>query len=276
MSAPRAEARAGLSACVIARDEEDRIGACLESLVWCDEIVVVDSHSTDRTRAIAAAAGARVIERDWPGYAAQKEFAVRAARHDWVLSIDADERPSPALRVEIEDLRARGFPGPPGWSMPRLSFYLGRWIHHGTWYPNRCLRLFDRRRGHFREHRLYALHEKVELDGAAGRLRGDLWHHPYRDLGDQLRTIDRYTTIMAAGMHRGARRTNVAEVVLRPWLDFFAFYALRRGFLDGWQGLLLAQLSAHSVRMKYAKLLALQRAAGGEHRSRGDQGGSRM
>ncbi len=263
-----AAAPAGLSACVITRDEEDRIGDCLQSLAWCDEIVVVDSHSVDRTRELAAAAGARVIERDWPGYAAQKEFAARAARHDWVLSIDADERPSPALRAEIEALRGRGFPGPPGWSMPRLSFYLGRWIRHGTWYPNRCLRLFDRRRGGFRDHRLYPVHERVELDAAPGKLRADLLHHPYRDLGEQLRTIDRYTTIMAEGMRRNGRRTSVAEVVARPWLDFAGFYLLRRGFLDGWQGLLLAQLTAHSVRMKYAKLLALQRAV------TPDQGGS--
>jgi len=257
---------ARLSACVITRDEEDRIGACLEALAWCDEIVVVDSHSSDRTRDIAAAAGARVIERDWPGYAAQKEFAIRAARHDWVFSVDADERPSPALRGEIEDLRRAGFPGAEGWDMPRLSFYLGRWIRHGTWYPNRCLRLFDRRRGHFQDHRLYAVHERVDVDGVVGRLRGDLLHHPYRDLGDQLRTIDRYTTLMAEGLHRSGRRTSLAEVVLRPWADFLTFYVVRRGFLDGWQGLLLAQLSAHSVRVKYAKLLALQR---------GDQGGSR-
>jgi glycosyltransferase involved in cell wall biosynthesis len=256
-----------LSACIITRDEEDRISACLASLAWCDEIVVVDSHSTDRTRDIAAAAGARVIERDWPGFAAQKEFAIRAARHDWVFSVDADERPSQALRGEIEDLRRAGFPAAAGWEMPRLSFYLGRWIRHGTWYPNRCLRLFDRRRGRFCDHRSYAVHERVEVDGNVRRLRGDLLHHPYRDLGDQLRTIDRYTTLMAEGLHRGGRRTSVAEVVLRPWVDFLTFYVLRRGFLDGWQGLLLAQLGAHSVRVKYAKLLALQRGA---------QGGSRM
>jgi glycosyltransferase involved in cell wall biosynthesis len=248
-----------LSACIITLNEEDRIGDCLKSVAWCDEIVVVDAHSTDRTRRIAADMGARVIERDWPGFAAQKEFAVRQARHDWVLSVDADERLSPELRAEIEDLRERGFSGAPGWSMPRLSCYLGRWIYHGTWYPNRCLRLFDRRRGRFRNHRNYELHERVEVDGEAGRLRANLWHHPYRDLGDQLRSIDRYTTIMAQGLHRRGHRTGVVEIVVRPWFDFLSFYIFRRGFLDGWQGLLLGYMIAHSVRMKYAKLFALQR-----------------
>ena len=139
--------RAGLSACVIAKDEADRIGDCLGSLAFCDELIVVDSHSSDATRALAAARGARVIERDWPGHVAQKEFAIRAARHDWVLCIDADERVSPELAAEIVRLRDASFPGPPGWRLPRLSEYLGRWIRHGTWYPDPQLRLFDRRRG---------------------------------------------------------------------------------------------------------------------------------
>ena len=126
----------GLSACVIAKDEADRIKDCLASLAFCDEIVVVDAHSRDDTREIAAAGGARVIERDWPGHVAQKEFAIRAARHDWVLCVDADERISPELETEIRRLHEAGFPGPPGWRLPRLSSYLGRPIRHGTWYPD--------------------------------------------------------------------------------------------------------------------------------------------
>ena len=135
--------RSGLSACVIARDEADRIGDCLASLAWCDEIVVVDSHSSDRTREIAAAAGARVLERDWPGYAAQKNFATAQAAHDWVLCIDADERVSPPLRAEIEVLRESGFPTAAGFEISRRTFYLGRWIRHGTWFPDWSVRLYD-------------------------------------------------------------------------------------------------------------------------------------
>ncbi len=255
--------RVQLSACLITFNEADRIDECLASLAWCDEIVVVDSESTDQTRARALAHGARVIERAWPGYVAQKEFACRAATHDWVLSIDADERVSPPLRAEIESLRAAGFPAAAGWAMPRCSRYLGAWIRHGTWYPDRAIRLFDRRRGRFQANPLYDLHERVVLDGRCAFLTHDLWHLPYRSLSEHLETIDRYTTIMATGLHARGQRATVADLVLRPWAHFLKGYVLKRGFLDGWRGLLLAQLGANYVRLRYAKLLALQRAGAG-------------
>ncbi|MCZ6597226.1 MAG: glycosyltransferase family 2 protein [Planctomycetota bacterium] len=260
MSAPKkaGNAREKLSACVIAMNEEDRIGACLDSLAFCDEVVVVDSHSTDGTREIAAGKGARVIERDWPGFVEQKEFATRSSAHDWVLSIDADERVSPELREEIESLRAAGFPGRAGWSMPRLSNYLGTWVRYG-WYPDLQLRLFDRRHARWGGH---DPHDRVELDGPAGRLAGDLLHYPYRSFEEHLATIDRYTTIMARGLAERGKRATALDIVLRPCARFVRFYFLRRGFLLGWRGLLLAYLGAHYVRLKYAKLLVLQE--GGE------------
>ncbi|HJO22120.1 MAG: glycosyltransferase family 2 protein [Myxococcota bacterium] len=245
-----------LSACVIAQDEADRIGACLESLAFCDEIVVIDAHSTDATREIASASGARVIERDWPGYIAQKDFAVREAKHDWVLCIDADERISDGLRDEIEALRKRGFPDRPGWRMPRLSSYLGRWIRHGSWYPNRQLRLFDRRRGHWAG---LELHERVALDAAPGTLRGDLLHHPYRDLSDHLARIDRYSTIQADLLFERGRRAHVSDLVLRPAWRFVRFYLLDRGLLEGWRGFVLACMAAHYVRLRWLKLWLLAR-----------------
>jgi glycosyltransferase involved in cell wall biosynthesis len=248
-----------ISACVITRDEADRIEACLRSLAWCDEIVVVDSHSTDDTRQRAAALGARVIERDWPGFAAQKDFAVRAAAHDWVLVIDADERVSAALRAEIAARRAAGFGDLAGFSLPRCSQYLGRWIRHGTWYPDRSVRLFDRRRGRFEAPATYDLHERVVLDGPVGALASDLLHVPYRSISEHLRTIDRYTTIMAEGLNARGRRAGVTDLVLHPAWRFFQFYVLKAGCLDGWRGLLLAYLAAHYVRLRYAKLLAMQR-----------------
>ncbi len=241
----------GLSACVIAKDEADRIGDCLASLAFCDEILVVDAHSGDATREIAAARGARVIERDWPGHVAQKEFAIRAARHDWVLCVDADERISPELEPEIRHLREAGFPGPPGWRLPRLSSYLGRWIRHGTWYPDPQLRLFDRRRGRWAGR---DPHDRVVLDGEPGRLHGHLLHHPYRNLEDHLATIDRYTTTMARGLAEDGRRARLVDLALRPPARFLRCYLLQAGFLDGWRGLLLASLAAHYVRLKYAKL----------------------
>ncbi len=241
----------GLSACVIAKDEADRIDECLASLAFCDELVVVDSHSSDATREIAAARGARVIERDWPGHVAQKEFAIRAARHDWVLCVDADERISPELAAEIVRLRDAGFSGPPGWRLPRLSSYFGRWIRHGTWYPDLQLRLFDRRRGRWGGN---DPHDRVELEGKPGTLRGQLLHHPYRSLEDHLATIDRYTTTMANGLAAQGRRARLVDLALRPPARFARSYLLQAGFLDGWRGLLLASLAAHYVRLKYAKL----------------------
>ena len=247
--------RPGLSACVITLDEADRIGDCLASLAFCDELVVVDSHSKDRTREIAAEHGAVVIERDWPGHVAQKEFAVRAAAHDWVLCVDADERLSPELAAEIQALREAGFPGHAGWRFPRLSNYLGTWVRHGTWYPDLQLRLFDRRRGRWGGR---DPHDRVELEGEPGRLRGDLVHHPYRSFAEHLATIDRYTTIMAEGLHARGRRATWVDLAFRPLVRFLRFYVVKRGFLLGWRGLLLASLAAHYVRRKYAKVMWLQ------------------
>lgn len=246
-----------LSACIIAFQEEDRIGDCIRSLDFCDEVLVVDSHSSDRTRAVAAELGARVVERDWPGHVEQKEHAIRAAAHDWVLCVDADERVSPELRAEIVALRERGFPAMAGWRFPRCTRYLGRWIRHGIWYPDRQLRLFDRRRGRWGGH---DPHDRVELDGPVGTLSGELQHHAYRDLQDHLATIDRYTAIMARGMHERGRRARLTDLVVRPPARFWRSYVWKRGFLDGWRGLLVAYLAAHYVRLKYARLLVLQRA----------------
>jgi glycosyltransferase involved in cell wall biosynthesis len=243
--------RPRISGCVVAMNEEDRIGDCLSSLDFCDEVLVVDSHSGDATREVSARMGARVIERDWPGHVAQKEFAVRAADHDWILSIDADERVSPELRAEILALRDAGFPECAGWRMPRASSYLGRWIRHGTWYPNLQLRLFDRRRARWAG---VDPHDRVEAQGRVGRLRGELLHHPYRNLAEHLATIDRYTSIMAEELRREGRRARVVDWVMRPWARFLNSYVLRRGFLDGWRGLLIAHLAAHYVRLKWAKL----------------------
>jgi glycosyltransferase involved in cell wall biosynthesis len=249
--------RPAISACIVARDEEDRLPACLDSLAFCDEILVVDSHSRDRTRELAAARGARVLLRDWPGHVAQKEFAIRQAAHDWVLCVDADERISPALAAEIATLREGGFDGFAGYAFPRLSRYLGRDIRHGTWYPDWKLRLFDRRRGRWGGR---DPHDRVEVDGPTRRLAGDLLHEPYRSFEEHLATIDRYTTIMAAELHAEGRRARVLDVVWRPPLRFLGFYVLRGGFLDGWRGLLLAYLAAHYVRLKYAKLWLRSRA----------------
>ena len=243
---------------MIARDEAEHIAACLASLSFCDELIVLDSGSTDGTRAIAEAAGARVFEHPFDGFGAQKNRAVALASHDWVVCLDADERVSPRLRDEVIALRDGGFPGHAGWTAPRLSHYLGAWIRYGTWYPNRQLRLYDRRCGRWGG---APPHERVSLDGPAGRLRGDIEHHPYSSIEDHLRTIDAYTTTMALELDARGRRARMSDLLLRPGWRFLRFYFLKRGFLHGWRGLLLAYLASYYVWLKYAKLLALQRAA---------------
>ena len=249
--------RPAISACIVACDEEDRLPACLDSLGFCDEILVVDSHSRDRTRELAAARGARVLERDWPGHVAQKEFAIRQASHDWVLCVDADERVSRELAAEIARLRETGFDGFSGYTFARLSSYLGREIRHGTWYPDWKLRLFDRRRGRWGGR---DPHDRVEVEGPTRRLAGELLHDPYRSFAEHLATIDRYTTTMADQLHAEGRRARVVDLLLRPPLRFLDFYVWRRGFLDGWRGFLLALCAAHYVRLKYWKLFVRARA----------------
>lgn len=249
--------RPRISACVITLNEADRIDECLASVDFCDELLVVDSHSTDATRERAGARGARVIERDWPGHVKQKEFTIRAAAHDWVLCIDADERVTPELRVEILARRDAGFPQHTGWRFPRKVNYLGAFITHGTWYPDRQLRLFDRRRGKWGGH---DPHDKVELTGSIGELEGDLLHFSYRDFSEHLRTIDKYTTIMARGLHERGRRAQPLDLLTHSLARFVKSYVLKRGFLDGWRGLLIAYLSAYYAGLKYAKLLVMQRS----------------
>jgi len=173
-----------------------------------------------------------------------------------VLCIDADERVSRELAREIACLRDAGFPSRAGWRMPRLSSYLGVWIRHGTWYPNRQLRLFDRRRGRWTG---ADPHDRVELAGSLGDLTAPLHHHPYRDLDDHLDTINRYTTTMARELHARGRRPRPGDLAFRPAWRFARFYLLERGFLLGWRGLLMATLAAHYVALKYAKLWLLWR-----------------
>jgi glycosyltransferase involved in cell wall biosynthesis len=245
-----------ISACIITFNEEDRIRDCIESLDFCDEVLVVDSHSSDKTREVAQACGARVIERDWPGFVEQKNYVVRQAKNDWILNLDADERISSDLRSEILFLRNEGFPCKAGWRMPRLSYYMGRWIKHGTWRPDWNLRLFDRRRGRWSGSRL---HERVQLDGALGSLQGQILHYPYRTLAEHFETMDRYTTLMAQGLDEKGKRASVIQVIVNPWARFLKYYFLKRGFLDGWRGLVMAYLASQYVRMKYIKLLVQQR-----------------
>jgi len=251
--------RLPVSVCIITRDEERNLPDCLASVGWADEIVVVDSRSKDRTREIAAAAGARVIERDFPGHIEQKNFAVGEARHDWVLCLDADERLSPELAASVQ--AALADPGGcDGFSMARLTFHCGHPIRHGGWYPDRKLRLFDRRKGRWGGRNP---HDHVELSGREGRLAGDLLHFSYRSMADHLRQIDFFTTISAREKRARGVRASPLALAFRPAWKFLRMFVLKAGFLDGVQGLVVASMGAWYVFLKYAKLRDLERAEAG-------------
>ncbi|HET6545653.1 MAG TPA: glycosyltransferase family 2 protein [Rhodanobacteraceae bacterium] len=247
----------GLSACIITLNEAERIGACVASLAFCDEIVVIDSGSRDGTRELAATAGARVIERAFTGYREQKDFAVGCALHDWVLCLDADERVTPALRASIESERARGFAGFAGYRFARATEYFGAPLRHGNAYPDRVMRLFDRRRGGWRGAR--EIHEHASVDGSVKTLAGDLDHRAYRSLSDQLDRLERYARLMALHMHAEGRRARLANILFNPAWRFFRGYVIRLGFLDGWRGLVYAYVKSNYVRQKFIKLWLLQR-----------------
>lgn len=243
-----------VTATVITLNEARHIEACLASLAFADEVLVVDSGSTDGTPDLARRGGARVIERDWPGYSAQKDFAASQASHDWILSVDADERVTPALVDEIRlTLAAPGDHA--GFRMPRVTFHLGRWIRTTDWYPDYQLRLYDRRRAHWKARRV---HESVTADGPVGRLTAELQHHAYRDIAHHYETMQRYTTLAALQMRDEGRHVWGPELLLHPPFAFLRNYLLKRGILDGGPGLIISAMNAHYVFMKYAKLWALQ------------------
>ncbi|MEH6422032.1 glycosyltransferase family 2 protein [Pseudomonas sp. CGJS7] len=246
-----------MSATVIAFNEADRIGDCLASLAFCDEIVVVDSHSTDQTRQIAERMGARVIVRTFDGFRSQKQFAVEQARHDWVLCLDADERVDATLRAAIQAERERGFAGAAGFRFARLSEYFGRYLRHGNAYPDRKLRLFDRRRGGWRGDR--EIHETASVDGAVKTLPGDLLHRPFRSFEHQLGKGRQYAQMMAEHAYARGQRASLGRLVLSPAWRFWRGYVLRGGFLDGWPGLIYAYVTAYTARQKTIRLWLLQR-----------------
>ncbi|MFT4196703.1 MAG: glycosyltransferase family 2 protein [Pseudoxanthomonas sp.] len=255
-SADHGNALPKLSACIIAFNEADRLGDCLASLAFCDEVVVVDSGSTDGTRALAERMGARVLSRPFDGFRNQKQFAVDQAAHDWVLCLDADERVDPALRASIQAERKAGFARAPGYRFARLSEYYGRFLRHGTAYPDYVLRLFDRRRGGWRGNR--EIHEAVSVDGAVATLRGDLLHHPYRSFMQLLEKKQRYARMMAEYDFSRGKRASLAKLIVSPAWRFWRGWLLRGGFLDGWAGLVESYVSANYVRQKAIMLWLLQ------------------
>jgi glycosyltransferase involved in cell wall biosynthesis len=238
-----------ISATIITFNEERNIARAIESLRCCDEIIVVDSGSVDRTIEIAGKHGAKVIESPWLGYAGQKNFASEKAQHDWVLSIDADEALSEALEAEIWQLKKNG-PAHDGYTMPRLAQYLGRWILHSGWYPDRKIRLYHRGRakwvGDF-------VHESVRVDGRIGHLEANLLHFTCNSLSEHLKTMDRYTTLAAEQLVSQGERIGWKQLLVAPPWTFLRTYVFQRGFLDGMEGLAIAYMAALYNFVKYAK-----------------------
>ena len=251
MAAPKPE----ISAIVVCFNEEDNIGRCLRSLSWCDEIVVVDAFSTDRTVEIARQYTDRVIQRRWTGYRDQKSFAHSEATREWVFLVDSDEEVSADLRKEIQDALSRLGPGTDAFAVPRLVYYLGRWWRRGGWYPDYDIRIF---RGDRARWGGVDPHEKILVDGPVRRLRHPLFHYSYRDIADHWRRINRFTGIAATEQGNGGRAWRWSDNLLRPPFRFFRSYVLKRGFMEGFPGYFVAATAAIYVFLKYAKLRELE------------------
>jgi glycosyltransferase involved in cell wall biosynthesis len=238
-----------ITATIITLNEERNIARAIESLRCCDEIVVLDSGSADRTVELAEKLGARTIESPWRGYAGQKNWAAERASHDWILSLDADEALSEALEGEIWSLKKSG-PKYDAYTMPRLAQYLGRWILHSGWYPDRKVRLYDRRKAKWIGG---SVHESVQVDGRIGHLDANLLHFTCDSLSEHLKTMDRYTTLAAEELVSHKAKIQLRHMILDPAWTFVRTYFLQRGFLDGLEGLTIAYMAALYTFLKYAK-----------------------
>jgi glycosyltransferase involved in cell wall biosynthesis len=238
-----------ISATIITLNEQVNIARAIESLRCCDEVLVVDCGSNDRTIEAAANLGARVVDSSWRGFAGQKNFAAAEASYDWVLSIDADEALSEALEAEIWRIKKAG-PRFDGYSMPRMAQYLGRWILHSGWYPDRKVRLYDRRKAKWVGG---YVHESVEVDGRVGHLQCNLLHYTCSSVSEHLKTMDRYTTLAAEELVAQGRQVRWTDLVIDPLWTFVRTYFIQAGFLDGIEGLTIAYMGALYNFLKYAK-----------------------
>lgn len=248
-----------ISVCIIAGDEEENLPRCLASVEWADDcVVVVDSRSRDATEAIARRAGARVLVHPYAGNVEQKNVALDHAKHDWVLALDADEAVSPELARAVQRAVVVDAPGVDGFEVNRITHHLGRWIRHGDFYPDWQLRLFRRSRGRWEG---VNPHGRVKVAGACRRLPGPLEHYSYANLADQVARIQSFSAIQARELHARGQRARASDLVLRAPLRFLRAYVLKRGFLDGVPGLVIAAATAFHVFLKYAKLWELERQA---------------
>ncbi|MBM4260373.1 MAG: glycosyltransferase family 2 protein [Deltaproteobacteria bacterium] len=250
-----ARARPTISAIVVCFNEQNNIGDCLASLGWCDEIVVVDSFSTDRTVEISRQYTDRVIQRPWAGYRDQKAFAHSQATKDWVILVDSDERVTDELREEIQRALTADSGRYAGYELPRLVYYLKRWWRRGGWYPDYDIRLFHRDQATWGGS---DPHEKIIVDGPVRRLRHPLHHFSYRNIDDHMQRINRFTTISSGELRRERQPFRLSDALLRPAVRFFRSYIIKRGFMEGFAGFYVAVAAAVYVFLKYAKLWEIE------------------
>ncbi len=245
-----------VSAVVIAYNDEPYLEACLETLTWADELIVVDSHSTDGTETISRKFTDKVFQHDFHGFGRLRNEAIAHATHDWIFSLDTDERATPEIRDEIRHVLERG-PEADAYFVPRLNYVLGRSIRHCGWYPDyRQPQLFRKSRMHYREE---LVHEGFELDGRIGYLHQHVLQYPFRDIDHYLAKMDRYSDLMADRMGQQGRRFRIHQLLTHPPFTFLKMYVLRAGFLDGAPGLILSGLYAYYTFIKYAKFWELSR-----------------
>ena len=242
-----------LSAIVITKNEEANLERCLRSVDWADEIIVVDSGSTDRTVEIARSFSAKVFIPEWKGFGPAKQYALEQASGDWILSIDADEEVSFTLRGEVVELLKKE-PDCGGYYIPRKTQFLGKWILHSGWYPDYVLRLFKKSTGRFTP---ALVHEKVEVEAATGRLNNPLLHYSYPTLEDYVRKLDQYSTLGATELFQTGKRCTTYCLIIKPVLSFFRKLIFQKGWRDGWEGFLIASLTSAGTLLKYAKLRSL-------------------
>ncbi|MCD9187369.1 MAG: glycosyltransferase family 2 protein [Pyrinomonadaceae bacterium] len=247
-----------ISAVIIAFNEEDKIAAAVRSVSWADEVLLIDSESTDRTREIAKDFGARVLVQKWLGFSKQKQFAADNAKYDWIFSLDADETVSAELRHEIDDLRTASEVAD-GYKIPRLSIYMNRPIRHGGWYPDWQLRFFNRTKGKWKD---VLIHESVEMLEPAriGKMKGDILHYSVENALHHHKMIgERYAPLAAEQMFAKGRRTSPLKIAFSAWGAFLQTYFLKAGFLDGFPGFCIAYFAAHHAFLKHLLLYEIQK-----------------
>ncbi|MEW6457409.1 MAG: glycosyltransferase family 2 protein [Acidobacteriota bacterium] len=245
-----------ISVCIITHNEENRLPETLKSIEKiADEIIVVDSFSKDKTIEIAKSSGARIFLKEWADYSNQKNFAISKASFPWILSIDADERISEELRNEILTLK-KTEPEEDGFFIKRKNYYLGKWIKHSGWYPDRKLRLFRKEKANWEGE---YVHESLILRGKAGKLKNNILHYSYRNISDHVKRINSYSSLSAQKMFEERKKSNIILALFSIPLTFIRFYLLRGGIFDGIQGLIISILSSVYIFLKYVKLWEMNR-----------------